>query len=357
MNSKKYNLDTIIIGQGLAGSLLAWRLIQLGQKILVIDNGKQSASRMAAGLVNPVTGQRMVKTKNADDYLPAAREFYHELEQIFDKSFFHSIDMVRFFRSSQEHKTWEKRKADPAYKAYLADQIEPDHFQDINNPYGSFKQLQTGYLDTVTLLDCLRDFFRDNNSYLKKDINYREIRISPDEVRVNNILTKQLIFCEGYKATENPWFSWLPFKPAKGEILTLQTDHPLPKYILNTGKWLLPLPGGKLKFGSTYQWDQLNSDATDKARQELMDSVNNLFREQVMFDVINHQAGIRPCTRDTLPYLGTHPKEPRLGIFNGFGSKGSLMIPFHSLVFSEYLLDKNTIQPESDIKRYWQSDE
>jgi len=54
-------INTIIVGQGLAGSLLAWSLIQRGQSILIVDNDHHhAASIAAAGIINPVTGQLFV---------------------------------------------------------------------------------------------------------------------------------------------------------------------------------------------------------------------------------------------------------------------------------------------------------
>ncbi len=54
--------DFLIVGQGLAGSLLAWELMQRGAKVLIVDNGMPNASQVAAGLINPITGMRFAKT-------------------------------------------------------------------------------------------------------------------------------------------------------------------------------------------------------------------------------------------------------------------------------------------------------
>jgi len=53
-------VDFLIVGQGLAGSLMAWELMQRGKTVLIVDNGLENASRVAAGLINPVTGMRFV---------------------------------------------------------------------------------------------------------------------------------------------------------------------------------------------------------------------------------------------------------------------------------------------------------
>jgi len=49
--------DFILVGQGLAGTLLAHFLKAAGQRILVIDQpNENTASQIAAGIINPVTG-------------------------------------------------------------------------------------------------------------------------------------------------------------------------------------------------------------------------------------------------------------------------------------------------------------
>lgn len=354
MNENTRAFDTVILGQGLAGSLLGWQLIQQGQQILVIDNGHtSSASRVAAGLVNPVTGQRLVKTAHVDEYLPVARLLYKTLEEYFDRCFFHPKEMLRIFRSENEKLVWEKRKKDTAYQAYLGDQFEPNQHTLVQDPLGSFKQLHTGYLDTVFLLDALRDYFQSTERYLKSTIDYRDIKIQDNCVRINDINTRRLIFCEGYKATENPWFSWLPFKPAKGEILTLTTDEPIPIEIINAAKWLVPLSENQFKLGATYQWQPLDEQPTEEAKDELIAALNKILKQLIIIDVTEHKAGVRPCTKDTAPFIGLHPEYKQLGIFNGFGSKGSLVIPYQSKRFSDYLQGTESIMPETDIQRYY----
>ena len=64
------------------------------------------------------------------------------------------------------------------------------------------------------------------------------------------------------------------------------------------------------------------------------------------------KVGVRPGTKDRKPFLGRHPYHPQLAVFNGFGAKGSLMIPWYSQHFSQYLLGKGEIFSSADIKRY-----
>ena len=51
-------VDVIVVGGGLAGTILAWTLRQRGLQTAVFDDpGRSTCSRIAAGLFNPVTGQ------------------------------------------------------------------------------------------------------------------------------------------------------------------------------------------------------------------------------------------------------------------------------------------------------------
>ena len=50
----------MICGQGLAGTLLAWELVRLGSRVVVVDPGETvTSSKVAAGIVTPITGKRV----------------------------------------------------------------------------------------------------------------------------------------------------------------------------------------------------------------------------------------------------------------------------------------------------------
>ena len=73
--------DYIIVGQGLAGTLLAHDLLENNQSVLIIDKPHAAmASRVAAGLFNPVGVKRCIRSWRADDFLSFAIERYKFLE-------------------------------------------------------------------------------------------------------------------------------------------------------------------------------------------------------------------------------------------------------------------------------------
>ncbi|MCF7821510.1 MAG: FAD-binding oxidoreductase [Mariprofundaceae bacterium] len=343
--------DALIVGAGLAGSTLAYRLTLAGRNVLLVsDPSIPSASRTAAGLINPVTGQRLVLQEGAEALLASAKHFYRGIEARFGVSILHECEMLRILCSEKEKQAWENRTGDPAYNAYIDHELY-DH-PDINTGYGGFFQHHTWYLDTNTILDTLHQWFREQEILIEAPLSYGDITIESDNIQWQTVQADKIIFCEGWRGEKNPWFDWLPFQPAKGEILTLSSDAPIPTYMINRGKWLLPTSEGVFKLGATYERGELNETATEDAKQELLDVLEHIFPGRPVTRVTNHMAGVRPGTRDKQPFIGIHPEHARLGIFNGFGSKGSLMIPWHAEAFTCHLIDGAPLPAQADIRRW-----
>jgi glycine/D-amino acid oxidase-like deaminating enzyme len=347
------NVDFLIVGQGLAGSLLAWELMQRGRTIIIIDNGKENASQVAAGLINPITGMRLVKTTDADTLLPAAKHCYAQLADFFGQNFYLQKPMLRIFKSANEGLHALKRSHTEYYQPYLGDiHLAKASLDNIRTPYGFIEQKQTGYLLTRPLLNCLKDFFIAQNCYQSTDFSYQDLLLTP-HVCWKNIHPKTIVFCEGHLAMQNPWFSWLPFQPAKGEILTLEHQTRLPDKILNHGHWLIPLNSQHIRVGASFDRDNLNLQPTSSGKDSLLQELKMVSDNLSTTRLINHQAHIRPCTLDKQPFIGHHPHHKQLAIFNGFGAKGSLQIPWSSRMFADALLDGTP--PPYPITRYYKT--
>lgn len=345
-------VDYLIIGQGLAGSLLGWELIQRGCSVVVVDGGKESASMIAAGLVNPVTGMRFVKSADVETLLPAAKSCYSSLSEFFGNEFYIEMPMVRIFNSTSERSNAEKRLHNPEYKEYIDKlEIQDNTIQNIATPYGFLEQKQTGYLLTRPLLKCLKTFFISHGAFIEADMDYQEIKFEP-ELCWKDVCPGKIIFAEGYQATQNPWFSWLPFQPVKGEILTLKHNTALSAKIFNYGNWLIPVTPDQIRIGATFDRDNLNKQITENGKRELLESLNSLSPGLENSMLIDHCANIRPCTLDRHPFLGKHPGFEQLAIFNGFGAKGSLQIPWYTTHFADYLLTDAQLMRSCNIGRH-----
>jgi glycine/D-amino acid oxidase-like deaminating enzyme len=355
MVSREHHVDFLIIGQGLAGSLLAWTLLQRGHSVAVVeDSHRTSSSIAAAGLINPVTGQRLVKGNEVDGCLETVQRCYRSLEQRFDAALLHEIPMQRLVDSDNILDAWKKRYGDSAYHAYVGNYLRSgESGWPLNDPRGSFRQFHTGYLAVGSLLALLREELIARQAYITARLRHEEISLTSNGAVWNDLHAGRVIFCEGYLSRENPWFSWLPFQPVKGEILTIDGYGQLPEVIINGGHWLLPLADGNHKLGATFDREHLDETLTVEARRELLAALQELLARPPECRVIDHRAGVRPGTRDKQPFLGVHPHHPQLAIFNGFGSRGSLLIPWHAELFADVLTGASQLPAHLDIRRHW----
>lgn len=338
-------LDVLIVGQGLAGSVLAWILAERGLRLMVVDPGEaMTTSRAAAGLVNPITGQRFVRTQGIESFLPKAYELYSRLEAVLGRRLWYELPMRRLFRSSKEAANLARRRRDPDYADYLGSDIPPGVTDDgLNAPWGGVWQSRAGYLDTCALLDGLGDWFRQRGLLEKGRVEPADLVCLGQSVAWCGRVARHVVFCEGHAAAANPWFPRLPLTLAKGEILDMYLDPPPAEGIVGFGKWLLPRADGSWKLGATYGWEFGDTLPTAEGGDELLGALNELFVVLPKVKVAGHVAGVRPATSDRRPLVGFHPQHPCLAIFNGFGSKGSLMIPWYAQCLADALQGKGAL--------------
>ena len=349
--------DFLIIGQGLAGSLLARELIAMEQRVLVVDDYHlSSSSTVAGGLINPVTGKRLTLQPGIDYLLPAAQRLYRTLEQKAHSHFLYSLPMLRIFQDEQERLYFERRMDDPAYAAYMQPLPVADLLRDIHAPFGACIQTQTGFLRLAEMLEWLRDEFMIANSFLRASYSHEDLTVDASGVEWNGYRSTGVIFCEGFRGALNPWFSHLPFQLAKGEILDGMPERPLHPHdhIINAGRWLLPEPDGHYRFGATMEWDNIDTRVTKSARQTLAGAFHERF-PSIAFTVTGQRAGVRPATTDRHPFIGSLSAQPAVMIFNGFGAKGGLLIPWYARQFAEHLVNGDPLDPAADIRRYDQA--
>src|SRR5262245_20876558 len=102
----------LIVGQGLAGTLLAWELERAGIPFAIMDRGHAGATTAAAaGLINPITGRRLVKSWRVDALLPVARESYRELEAALGVALWHGVRVRRLFADAREREIFAEKQA------------------------------------------------------------------------------------------------------------------------------------------------------------------------------------------------------------------------------------------------------
>jgi glycine/D-amino acid oxidase-like deaminating enzyme len=343
-------VDYLIVGQGLAGSLLACLLQMEGKNVLVIDNGHRTAASLsAAGIMNPITGKRLNRPLLVDRLLQDAFTIYPLVEQFLGSTFFRRRKVLRLLQSAEEQCQWKAHLASGEYAKYLGS-IDCSRTTASENWFGGFEIVLAGQLDVATFIRGARNRFAATGQLNESEFNYDELRFSRNEVSWRGYSAKAVIFCEGYQLSRNPFFNSVQLNPAKGEILTLRAPNFTDDRIIQRGKWLFRSTTDEIKAGTTYRWNGLDETPTQLARMEIEQSIR-LFTD-FDFEVIDQTAGVRPVIRvDNRPIVGCHPGNKRLAVLNGLGSKGVLQAPFASRQLIGSLERGEPIHPDFDVCR------
>ena len=344
-------LDFVIVGQGIAGTTLAWLLKWRGLRGVIVDRDDGlSASRVAAGLMTPVTGKRLVPAWRLDETWAAADDFYRRVESETCSQFLTQPGQVRLFDGDESKDEFDRRdwSEHPVAIRQPKQIVDADFF---DAPLGGFELPTARRLDVPSYLAASREVFVADGTLRIGDLNpVADLEFTDDVVRVANldVSTRRVIFCQGALGPGNPWFDDVEFKAARGEILTLKINGLAETRIVNQGVWLVPCGDGLFKAGSTYDFDNLAPCVTDSGRDEIVERLKNFLK--LPFEIVGHESGVRPVVLERRPIIGVHRKFPQLAIFNGLGSKGSLLAPLVADQFVRHLFDGAPIDTELDYQ-------
>lgn len=344
-------VDILLVGQGLAGTILFDYLTLSGFSVQMVDMyRKTTSSKVAAGLMNPITGRRFAKTWLAEELFSHASEYYIKKEKELSIKCYHSLPIHRYLGSIEDQNTWMGRSTDETIQKFIGNKNIPSIPQ-VNDEFGGAEIVGGGYLDTVTFLDNAREHIQEKNNLIDSVITSDELEIATDKIIWKDIEVNHIIFCEGFRAIDNPLFSWLPFTFAKGEIFDLKIDDLPADRIYNRNGFIMPIKKGLFRMGATYRWNEMNENPTERSRVELIEKLEKI--TSCTYTILDQKASIRPTVRDRRPFIGAHPEHKNVHIFNGFGSKGVTLIPYFAKHFTQTLKCKKSLMPEVDIKRYY----
>ena len=343
--------DFLVIGQGISGTWLSYYLSKEQQSFLVIDRADTTAaSRVAAGLINPVTGRRYATTWMAETVLPFAAAAYDDLGAELGIKAFSEKSMIDFFPTVQMRQAFLQRTEENTH--YLGSLPDEQHFNTSFHyelGYGVIQPVYIAHLEQI--LPAWREQLEKENRLIDAFFDHNKLVISGDSIRYGDITAKKIIFCDGRAGAGNPYFQILPFSPNKGEAITLHITGLDPQYVYKKSMNLVPLAeAGHWWIGSAYEWEFDHEDPTPVFRMR----TEELLKEWLKcpFEITGHHAALRPATLERRPFAGMHPQQPLVGILNGMGTKGCSLAPFFARQLVDHLLYNKPITPEADINRF-----
>lgn len=342
------SVDVLIVGQGLAGSALAWCLAERGASLLVLDRGgvddqgRPSASRVAAGLMTPITGKRLTLAPEWNAMRQTAEAFYRRVEQVTGTAVFHARPALRLFASPDERGVFQQRCRDPSYaeqvRPLLANELPPE----IDAEHGGFWMTHAARLDSLRFVNAIRDWLVGRDAYRQAEVvPVEDLILEASGVAAPRfgVRARVVVYCQGFSAMLTPASLREAIIPAHGDVLRVATSAP--SFVTHYGVWLAPTfaaPADQHCIGSTYNHDRVDAQPDVGARRQLLDQLQGWFRSPI--EVLEHTAAIRPTTSDRKPIARIENEETSLAVFNGLGAKGALWAPSHAARLAAKLLDQ-----------------
>jgi glycine/D-amino acid oxidase-like deaminating enzyme len=332
-----------IIGQGICGSFLSYYFYKAGLNFVVYDEAKPyTASKVASGVINPVTGRRIVRTWMIDEIMPFVVTAYQEMERLLGTHFIRQCNILDFHPTPQMQQAFNERL--PEEKEYLHLPNNPEQWRTFfNYPFSIGETNPCWLIDLHSLLTSWRNFLQQKNLLIEE-------KFEPANQTTINEEQQTTIFCDGVSGFTNPYFNLLPYAMNKGQALIVEIND-LPKTnIFKQGISIVPWKENLWWVGSSYEWEFENDQPTDDFRNKIETQLNYFLK--VPYKTVAHVASLRPANMERRPFVGFHPIHNNIGILNGMGTKGCSLAPYFANELTAYITQNKTINPSANVQRF-----
>lgn len=335
----------MIIGQGIAGSLLGWQAEKVGLSIDIYDEGAlESSSAASSGIINPLTGPKYVKSWMIETFMPIARQVYRNIEVEIGQQFMSDIPIWRYIKDIKAENVWDTRSIDPSYERYIGKGGDKAELSDIWPDAHRFGIVSGGFkIEVPIILAALRKKWLSSGTLREEGFVESDLFMAEDgSYQYKETGYKHVILACGYKGTSSKLFATAEYAPFKGEVLICEIDG-LPKdRIIKYGKFIMPRLDGTFWVGSTIDHNTVDLVPNKEKAKILITFLDEVVRKP--YKVIDHIAGIRPATSYRRPLIGEHRKHKGLYLFNGLGTKGISMTPYFSQQMIEAIASGSTFE-------------
>ncbi|RZK49611.1 MAG: FAD-binding oxidoreductase, partial [Hymenobacter sp.] len=236
--------DYLLVGHGIAGAVLGYELRRRGYRVLIYDEPRpDTASRVAAGLMNPVAGKRFALTWRAHDTLPYALDFYRRLGEELGENFLQEIPILKVFGSAEEGQQLLARAAADPWQGFVASiETGPIAQPGLLAPHGGAWLRGGGYVHTEALLSALARQGRAAGWLREETFEWQGLVADGNAVAYapGRVRAAWVVCCQGAAALTCPHFAWLPLTPNRGAVLDVAVAGLSATQVLNRGAYVVP---------------------------------------------------------------------------------------------------------------------
>ncbi|MEO6722880.1 MAG: FAD-binding oxidoreductase [Ferruginibacter sp.] len=325
--------NTMIVGQGIAGSLMAFMLHRKNIPFVVVDpSHENTASLVAAGMFTPISGKRKTIHPLVLQQIPFAIDIYQSVQSLLGVPLLHCSNIHQVFTSTTERTEFLKKTAQEDFAKLIILNDAPLH--GIKEENGAVMIKQSGWVDCALFINSFRKWLQEQGLFLKKEFDPQLLIQGNGYMQYDEWQFENIIFCEGYKAVNNPFFPNEQLVPCKGDVLTVSCEKLETDKIVKRDKCYL-IPAGKYLFkaGATYGWQDASEIPTEAGKKQIEDQLKELIENK--YTIIDHKTAVRPTTANREVIVKQHHEYKNMFMLNGLGTKGVLQGPWWANYFVE----------------------
>ncbi len=348
--------DAVIIGGGIIGCAIAWRLGQAGLRVAVIERGEigREASWAAGGMLAP-----LAEANQADAFFAlavASRAMYaafaHELREITGIDIEYRTEGTLHLALSDadeeelEHRWQWQHEAGLNSKKLSVDcvlKLEPSLTPKLR---WALKFPEDHQVDNRRLMLALEVAARKAGVEFWLHTEAAQVAIANSQVSSlittqGEIKTHTVIIAAGcwsslVKTNSNTAIKNFFVEPVRGQMVALQIPVPALQHVVySSNSYLVPRLGGYVIAGSTTENVGYDKRVTASGIASIIDRAIEIAPALAGQALRETWAGLRPKTRDDWPILGADPQIKGLVYATGHYRNGILLTPITAQVIGE----------------------
>ena len=352
----------LIIGGGIIGLSIAWRLVDIGKKVVVVDkrNLGKEASWAAAGMLSG----RLDLKPSEKKLLPIFEKshyvwpkFARELENKSGKRIGYrkegtlmiACDINEEQKLKNNYNFLKNNKVNISWLS--GNKIREKEPYVSNNVLSGFFSPEDHHVNNRYILDALITILKKNKNscIFKENTEVEKIITDKDQVigvktRNETIKTKEIIVCSGAwtNRIKNIEIKEVPIRPVKGQMVCLKMpkSSSLLKHILwRENVYLVPRDNSDLIIGATEEEMGFDKSLTAGGIYNLLKIAREVLPAIEDLSIVDSWSGLRPATRDEAPIIGPSKKIKGLIYATGHHRNGILLAPLTSNVIKNYYLN------------------
>lgn len=333
----QHHFPILIVGQGIAGTLLSFELWQKGIPFTVIDRMDKSCASIVSGAVlNPYSGKTLKGLSRRNLMYDIAKEKYEHIGQIINQQIVKPSPLL-LFENKRENTNYVD--SDTILKHFKRPNVV-EYFEAV------------ALVDNVKLIEAWQQWLSSHNLLLESNFDEKKMVLKADGVEYEDVFYSKIIFCNGVDAMQSDYFKALRFTTNRGDVLLLKIPDLPEQFVYQKDKVrLLPKGDGIFWCGSNYGWTYDSMLPNEVWKNETMAQLQDWL--QCPFELLAHICAKRPTTAGQIPFVGWHPRLQHIGICNGLGTKGFSAGPMWIADFVEQSIVQNKASLYQNVLNKW----